>query len=56
MSGVLAQVEPVVDAYCTVHPVTSTGLPPRLYSSMKSFLSVAPVLPAPPYTWLMTMP
>ena len=48
MSGVLAQVVPVDEAYWTVHPVTSTVLPPRLYSSIKSFLSVAPVLPPPP--------
>src|SRR5262245_23893879 len=27
---------------------------PRLYSSMKSLVNVAPELPPPPYTWLIT--
>src|SRR5712691_6981475 len=31
-----------------------TAFVPRLNSSMKSFLNVAPVLPPPPYTWLIT--
>ncbi len=29
---------PAVDAYCTDHPATLTTDPPRLNSSMKSFL------------------
>src|SRR4051812_4563892 len=45
---------PVLDAYCTDHPARLTGALPRLYNSMKSFFSVAPELPPPPYTWLMT--
>ncbi len=46
--AVTNHVEPVDDVYCTDHPVTSTGTLPRLKSSMKSFLSVAPVFPPPP--------
>ena len=41
-------------AYWTDHPARGTGTLPRLWSSMKSFLYVAPALPPPPYTWLMT--
>ena len=42
------QLVPPLDAYCTDHPLTSTAAEPRLNSSMKSFLKVAPALPPPP--------
>src|SRR5262245_65136142 len=45
---VRCQVVPPAAAYCTDHPVTSTGAPPRLKISMKSLVSVAPALPPPP--------
>jgi hypothetical protein len=45
---------PTTDAYCTDQPVRSTFVDPRLYSSMKSFVYVAPLFPPPPYTWLRT--
>ena len=48
VSAVTCQVAPAAEAYCTLHPLTSTGLAPPLYSSMKSFVSVAPLLPPPP--------
>ena len=48
-SGVTAHVPvPVADAYCTDQPERFTGDVPRLNSSMKSFVSVAPLLPPPP--------
>ena len=47
---------PVAGEYCTDQPVTFTAVAPRLNSSMKSFLRVAPLFPPPPYTWLITMP
>jgi hypothetical protein len=47
-STVVCHVAPVVEAYCTVQPVTLTGEVPRLKSSMKSFLRVVPALPPPP--------
>ena len=53
--AVTAQVVPAADAYCTLQLPTFTGLAPRLNSSMKSLVYKAPVLPPPPYTWLMTM-
>src|SRR6186713_455291 len=37
-------------------PARLTGLAPRLNSSIKSFFRVAPELPPPPYTWLITTP
>ena len=40
----------VADAYWTVQPDMSTALPVGLYSSTKSLLYVALVLPPPPYT------
>src|SRR5437762_1597198 len=49
------QVEPPAEAYCTVQPATLTVAVPRLYSSTKSLVYGAPVLPPPPYTWLTTM-
>ena len=36
------------EMYWTDQPSTATGAPDRLPSSMKSFLSVAPLLPPPP--------
>src|SRR2546426_5161374 len=51
-SGVTCQLLPAAEAYCTLHPLRSTGSVPGLNSSMKSFLRVAPELPPPPYTWL----
>ena len=47
-SGVTCQVEPVAEAYCTDQPARETGAADRLWSSMKSFCSVAPALPPPP--------
>ncbi|HEY3262243.1 MAG TPA: hypothetical protein VGJ95_18590 [Pseudonocardiaceae bacterium] len=46
---------PVALAYCTDQPATDAGLAPRLYNSTKSLVYGAPVLPPPPYTWLITM-
>ncbi len=40
--------------YCTDHPSTLTAASLRFANSMKSFVSVAPLLPPPPYTSLMT--
>ena len=54
MRLVTCQLEPVDEAYWTLHPATLTGCAVRLNSSMKSFLIGAPLLPPPPYTWLMT--
>jgi hypothetical protein len=39
---------PVAELYWTDQPVTSTAVPPRLNTSMKSFCSGAPVFPPPP--------
>ena len=47
-SGVTNHVVPFAEAYCTDHPATLTAEDPRLKSSIKSFLKVAPVLPPPP--------
>ena len=47
---------PVALAYCTDQPFSDTGVVPRLNSSTKSCVNVAPVLPPPPYTWLITTP
>ena len=41
--------------YCTLQLLRFTGLAPRLNNSMKSLRYSAPVLPPPPYTWLMTI-
>src|SRR3954471_14447909 len=51
---VTCQDEPVAEAYCTDQAERSTAELPTLCSSMKSFFSVAPLLPPPPYTSLMT--
>src|SRR3546814_8102127 len=53
-SGVTCQVEPEDEAYCTDQPSTLTVSLPLLCSSMKSIFRVAPELPPPPYTWLIT--
>src|SRR5512142_1865579 len=55
-SVVTCQLDPADDAYWTDQPVMSTAAVPALYSSMKSFLYVAPLLPPPPYTCEMTTP
>jgi hypothetical protein len=39
---------PEAELYCTDQPSRSTAAPPRLNSSTKSFVSVAPVFPPPP--------
>src|SRR5690348_11090388 len=44
----------LAEMYCTDHPATEADPEPRLASSMKSFFSVAPLLPPPPYTSLRT--
>ena len=55
LSGVTAHVPvPVALMYCTDQPARLTLDVPRLKSSMKSCVNVAPALPPPPYTWLMT--
>jgi hypothetical protein len=54
VSGVVCHVVPAADVYCTDQPVTGIVFALRLNSSMKSLRSVAPELPPPPYTWLMT--
>ena len=48
VSAVTLQVVPVAEAYWTLQPLTLTGLVPRLYSSMKSFVYVALAFPPPP--------
>ena len=53
-SGVTCQLEPDDDAYCTDQPSRLTALVPLLCNSMKSLFQVAPELPPPPYTWLIT--
>jgi len=47
-SAVACHVEPEAEPYCTDRPVTSTGVEPRLRSSTKSLVYVAPELPPPP--------
>ena len=47
-SAVTAQVPPVAEAYCTDQPPTLCAVVLRFFSSMKSWRSVAPVLPPPP--------
>ena len=51
-SAVTWKLVPVAAAYCTLQPDRSTAAVPRLNSSMKSLVYVAPELPPPPYTWL----
>src|SRR5262249_6066603 len=46
---------PAAEASGPLQPASDTLLAPRLYSSMKSFAYGAPVLPPPPYTWLIVM-
>src|SRR5690606_24752361 len=53
-SVVTCQLEPAAEAYWTDQPSTLTALVPLLCSSMKSLFQVAPELPPPPYTWLIT--
>src|SRR5258708_31013347 len=50
----MLQFEPEADAYWTDHPARLAGEALRLKSSMKSFLYLEPLLPPPPYTWLIT--
>src|SRR2546423_3075433 len=47
-SAVTDQLVPVADACCADQPAISTVVVPRLNSSMKSFLKVAPELLPPP--------
>jgi hypothetical protein len=47
---------PAAELYWTDQPVRFTVWLPLLKISMKSFVKTAPVLPPPPYTWLMTRP
>src|SRR5438270_1899851 len=44
----------VAGEYCTLQPDMFTGDAVGLKSSMKSLVNVAPELPPPPYSWLMT--
>src|SRR5919198_5628950 len=56
-SGVTCQVvvaPGLAEMYCTDQPATDAAPAPRLPSSMKSFFSVAPEFPPPPYTSLRT--
>src|SRR5690606_40367914 len=53
-SVVTCQLVPEDEAYCTDQPSTLTASTPLLCSSMKSLFQVAPALPPPPYTWLIT--
>jgi hypothetical protein len=46
--SVCCHVVAVALAYRTLQPSTLTVVVPRLNNSMKSFLSVAPLLPPPP--------
>src|SRR6185312_12878094 len=52
--GVTVQLLPAAEAYCTDHPLILTAVDPAFSSSTKSFFHVAPLLPPPPYTWLIT--
>ena len=45
---------PLALVYWTDQPFTEAVVVPRLNSSTKSWVWVAPLLPPPPYTWLMT--
>src|SRR5680860_1244556 len=54
VSSVARQLLPVLLAYCTDQPVTSTATSPALCSSTKSLVRVAPEFPPPPYTSLIT--
>ena len=50
-SGVTVHVPVLVaPVYCTDQPARLTLDVPRLKSSMKSWVNVAPALPPPPYT------
>ena len=53
--AVTAQLVPPAAPYCTLQLLRLTGLLPRLKISMKSLRYSAPLLPPPPYTWLMTI-
>ena len=53
---VTADVVPVAARYCTLRPVSGIAAPVVFWSSMKSLVYGAPVLPPPPYTSLMTSP
>src|SRR5918997_7038932 len=53
-SAVTCHEVPAAEAYWTDQPVTSTAAAEVFRSSMKSLVRVAPELPPPPYTWLMT--
>src|SRR6185369_11315823 len=48
--GVTDHVDDVALAYCTDHPLRSTGDVPALNISMKSFRNGAPEFPPPPKT------
>src|SRR5438309_9427088 len=52
--AVVFENEPGAKAYWTDHPAKLMVAVVGLNNSMKSFFQVAPVLPPPPYTWLMT--
>src|SRR3954452_21044686 len=49
LSAVVCHVVPPEEPYWTDHPLRSTASVPRLNSSTKSFVYVAPELPPPPY-------
>src|ERR1700712_394600 len=55
LSGVAVHAPDVAEPYCTDQPARLTGCAVGLNSSMKSLVRVAPVLPPPPYAWLMTI-
>ena len=48
VSGVIGQLDPPALAYWTDQPARSTAASVALYSSMKSRVKVAPLLPPPP--------
>src|SRR5690242_13367032 len=54
LRAVACQLVPAAEAYWTLQPLRSTSTVPLLASSMKSLVNVAPELPPPPYTWLIT--
>ena len=47
---------PVALVYCSESPFKEIAVVPRLKISMKSLENGAPLLPPPPYTWLITSP
>src|SRR5215510_12208769 len=54
VSAVADHVVPPPEPYCTDHPARFSAFGPGLKISMKSLVNTDPLLPPPPYTWLIT--